>query len=349
MEVRIYDKNLVFKGIIENQTSLIWQRKYNETGNFTLTVPGMPRNVELLKPENLVWVKGKAEAGVIESLQFTQDNAHHVLQVKGRFLESYMDRRLIYPTTNYDGTVEGAMRSFFSDVVTIPLVTLGEDHGYTDEISVQASYGNLLEYEENLAKSAAYGFRFRPDFENKSITFEIYKGLDHTKGQNDRTRVTFSEEYANLISIDYTYNNQLYYNVCYVSGEGEDDGDPWKIYVEVGDTESTGLDRRELYINGQSESNGLTINQYREKLKAEGQVALDEHAPAESLNCVVNPNGNFIYGTHYDIGDIVTVEKKDWGVSEDLRITSISEVYEQEIPKIEVTLGTPLAETISWR
>ena len=32
MEVRIYDRDLNFKGVIENHTSLIWTRKYYEPG-----------------------------------------------------------------------------------------------------------------------------------------------------------------------------------------------------------------------------------------------------------------------------------------------------------------------------
>lgn len=39
MEVRIYDRDLNFKGVIENHTSLIWTRKYYEPGNFEIHVP----------------------------------------------------------------------------------------------------------------------------------------------------------------------------------------------------------------------------------------------------------------------------------------------------------------------
>lgn len=39
MEVRIYDRDLNFKGVIENHTSLIWTRKYYEPGNFEIHAP----------------------------------------------------------------------------------------------------------------------------------------------------------------------------------------------------------------------------------------------------------------------------------------------------------------------
>lgn len=51
MEVRIYDRDLNFKGVIENHTSLIWTRKYYEPGNFEIHAP--------ITEQNLVyWQKG---------------------------------------------------------------------------------------------------------------------------------------------------------------------------------------------------------------------------------------------------------------------------------------------------
>ena len=48
MEVRIYDRDLNFKGVIENHTSLIWTRKYYEPGNFEIHAPITEQNLRLL-------------------------------------------------------------------------------------------------------------------------------------------------------------------------------------------------------------------------------------------------------------------------------------------------------------
>lgn len=357
MEIRIYDNEMTFRGIIENQQSLIWARSYNDVGSFTLTAPVTARNVELLLPGRFVWIRGKVEAGIIESVHLDQDHTRHIIEVKGRFLESLMYWRLIRPatvtTTNhavtFEGTVEDAMRSFFTGANDIDNIVLGERHGYEETIDIQVIYGNLLEYESNLAKSAGYGFRFVPNFVDKTITFDIYKGLDHSAGQSDRPRVVFSPSYQNLITADYQYNDQLHYNVCYVGGEGEEDGDPQKIYVIAGDDSVKGILRRELYIKGTTQSNGLSILQYRAKLQEEGNLALAESKEARSFTFQIDPNGNFKYGKNFDLGDIVTIIKDDWNLNEDLRITAISEVYETIIPKLEITLGSTLPEKITWK
>lgn len=356
MEIRIYDPDMTFRGIIENQTSLVWNRKYNEAGDFILTCPVTSRTIELLTPGRLVWVKGKAEAGIIEHKKLIQNHVHHAIEVRGRFLEAYMSRRLIRPMTStgsaevlFTGTAEDAMRTFFENAAELPGIELEERHGFEETVDLQILYGNLLEYESNIAKSVAYGFRFRPDFDNKIIVFEIYKGVDHSTGQSDRPRVVFSPSYANLITAEYTYNDQLYNNVCYVAGEGVEDRDIQKIVVVAGDDSLTGLARRELYITGTTQSNGLTIAQYRAKLLEEGNMRLADVGEAESFTFTIDPNGNFKYGAQYDLGDIVTIIKDDWNLQKDLRLTAVSEIYESEIPKIEVTLGTTLPEKINWR
>lgn len=48
----------------------------------------------------------------------------------------------------------------------------------------------------------------------------------------------------------------------------------------------------------------------------------------ENIEAEVEAEVNFIYGTDYDLGDIVTVEKAKWNKVLNLRITELCEVYE---------------------
>lgn len=346
MEIRVYDTNFELQRIIENHVSLLWRRCYNEVGQFSLTCPATNANIEALQLGRIVWFEGKVEAGIIESRTMDQNRTANTLVVSGRFLESLMDRRLIRPTLNYSGTVEGAMRQILEDAVPLPMVELEEAHEWEEEVSFQATYKNLLEYEKKLAKSANYGFRFRPDFVEKKIIFEIYQGLDHSLQQNDRARVIFSEDFANMTSTHYQESDQLFKTVCYVGGEGE-----WrdKEIVVSGDDTLEGWARREVYHDASDlTSEGLTIAQYRATLAQRGAEYLESNGLAMAFSCETNPNGNFIYGLHYDLGDIVSVRKESWGVEDHQRITEITEIYEHGLPTIEPTFGTPLPETINW-
>ena len=47
MQLRIYDDELNFLGITENQTSVIWTRKYYESGTFSVVLPITDDNIRL--------------------------------------------------------------------------------------------------------------------------------------------------------------------------------------------------------------------------------------------------------------------------------------------------------------
>lgn len=341
IEVRVYNASMDFAGVIDNYSSLQWARKYTEPGSFELHCPITHNNLQLLKRDNLVWKKGAKEAGVIEDLKLEETAKKAEIIAKGRFLSSYLDRRLIRPFYEcYGKNAETVIRELYTNAVPIPQVELGTVQGYTEKVSFQATYQNLLAKVEEICAGMATGFRFRPDFVNKKIVFELYRGLDHSITQSDRERVIFSDSFANLDSTTYEENEQVYKNVCYVGGQGEGSD---RTIVEVGATDSTGLDRRESFLSATDVRNdSISDSQYQDALKQRGNAALTNAIMASSFDATVNPNGNFKYLTDYDLGDVVTVQKEAYGITQNLRITEISEVYENGIYKIEPKFGEGL-------
>lgn len=341
IEVRIYTASMDFSGIVDNFSSLQWNRKYSEPGSFELHCPITEANTALLHRGSLVWKKGAKEAGVIEDLKLEETANKAEITAKGRFLSSYMDRRLIRPFyACYGKKAEIAIREIYSNAEPIPLVELGEVQGYMETVTFQATYQNLLAKVEEICSGMATGFRFRPDFVNKKIYFELYRGLNHSITQSDRERVIFSDGFANLDSATYEENDQVYKTVCYVGGQGEGSD---RTIVEVGATDSTGLERRESFLSATDVRNdNISDSQYRDALKQRGNAALSNSILASSFDASVNPNGNFKYLVDYDLGDIVTVQKEAYGITQNLRITEISEVYENGIYKIEPKFGEGL-------
>lgn len=345
MEIRIYDSDMDLKGIIENQTSLIWTRRYNEAGEFELHVPITDNNRELLKVGNIVYKTGFADAGVIEYIILEESFEKNEITCKGRFLSSYMDRRIITGTHQYNGNAELIMRQMLSeDTVSIPRVVLGELQGFTDSIQFQCTYKNLLTYMSKVAKNFSYGFRFRPDFNQKQIIFEVYKGSDKSISQGVNNRVIFSEQYDNLNSATYTENNQAYKTKVYVGGQGEGSA---RTFVIVGGGE--GLELREDFLNATDISrDDITEAEYLVALTQRGLDYLESNAYVSSFEYETEPDVNFTYRVDYDLGDIVTVRKDSWNISVDMRITAIQEVYENGIMTVTPTLGNPLSESIDW-
>lgn len=344
MELRIFSPEMEFLGIVENQTSLIWTRRYRKPGCFELHAPITQSNLSLLKMGNLVWKKGSVEAGVVEDVRLEESNVKKSMLVKGRFLSSFMDRRLIRGTINFSGKAEEAMRMLLENVTPIPRVELGALNGFEETANFQVTCKNLLEIEQKLATASNFGFGFYPDFNTRKIVFKVYQGKDKTIKSGVTSRVIFSENYNNLNNSVYQVNNQLYKTLAYVGGEGE--GTERK-YVTVGDGE--GLELRELFVDAKDiRSEGLSDEEYEALLIQRGKEKLAENCISESFECDTGADVNFKYKEDYDLGDIVSLKKKAWGIIQDKRIEEIQEIYEYGQMMVVPILGSPLPETVDW-
>lgn len=346
MEIRVYNAGMDLQGIIENQSSLLWRRSFFCPGTFELHAPITSCNIGLLKIGNLVTMYGQDEAGVIEDVEYEETYEKNEITAKGRFLTAYMGYRLIRGTVNLDTTIELAMRQLLSGVTPIPLVELGELHGFTARVTGQAANKNLLSFMTKLARAGNLGYRFRPDFRRKKIIFETYEGVDRSEAQTRNNRVTFSEKYDNINKVTYRANDQNFANVAYVSGT---DAQGNEVTLVVGDTASTGLERREIFVDGSGISAaGITSEEFCAALRQEGQNTVNADAFCETFSCDTNAQGNFVYRKNYDLGDIVTIKKEAWGMQRTLRITELQEIYEYGSMTVMPTFGNPLPTAIDW-
>ena len=345
MQLRIFNSDMDLLGIIENAYSIQWIRNYTSCGTFEIHMPIDSKALELVKLDNIVWIQGKKECGIIEGITIEQSASTSNVKIVGRFAESYFSRRLIKNTFNFNGNVEDAMRQLVT-LADIPRVQLGTLNGFNDKIQFQATYKNTLTYIEKLSQASNIGFRFVPNFDTKTFTFETYRGVDRSENQRDRPRVIFSQRNGDISKAEYTANNQNYSNVCYVGGQGE--GSSRQIVI-CGDNNLTGLDRRETFINGSDiEKDKLTDSQYIETLKQRGESNLKEKALVQSLEKEDRTSGTYNYPIDYDVGDIITNKLEYWNISSNDRVTSVKEVYEHGRMVAVPTLGTPLPSTIDW-
>lgn len=360
MEIRIYSPELKFLGVIENQTSLIWTRKYYEPGNFELHAPITKRNLLLLAAGNIIAKRDAVasiidgeqvlytEAGIIGEVENEETNDKNEITRKGHFLSYYFDRTLIESTMNFNGTIEDGMREIAMRDKKTPLVILGKRNGFTETISFQATMKNKNTYLSKLARAGVTGFRLRPDFKKKELYFETYQGVNRTTKQGVNSRVIFSETYNNLNNAIYKYNEENLRNCAIVGGQGEGSA---RTYVTVYSTaeEPQGRDLRQIFVDAKDvSSEGLTQEEYLEALRQRGYDTLNEKIATESFECETEAEINFTYKVNYDLGDIVTVKKKGWNIEIDQRITELQEVYEYGGMYVVPTLGDALPETIDW-
>lgn len=373
MDIKVFNRELELIGIIDNFTSLIWTRKYFKSGEFQLEAPLTNDNINLLKRENIIFKNNDTEAGFIETINITlNENNEEIIKVNGKFITSYLDRRIVWGNDILRTTAELGMRSLIDENAInvsseriIPNLMLGELKGYKDKLEKSISYKSLLEAMEEIAESKELGFRNNFDYINKKIVFEVYKGVDRSVNQAAIAPCIFSRDFENILQQEYMDSLNNFKNVTLVAGAGEG---AERKKTTVGYAEN--LDRFELYTDARDISDTKTISvpkknpdtgkievdengnviyedvevpladsEYIPLLEQRGSEKLAENTEIKTFESTINTRGNNVYKVDYDLGDIVTVADKKWGITIDTRITEIEEVYESGEVKINVTFG----------
>lgn len=369
MELRFYDRSMNFLGLTESQTSVIWTRRYWSVGSFEIHLPLTASVAPFCKRGYMVAYTGATEVGVIEEIELNDAPELSEAILRGRFAEAYFDLRVvtgtykcpagaweyITPSWVQISTAEEAMRNIvtrfaYNSTLTaqqLPFVELGTNHQLPVTADFQATYRNALGLIEEIAMGAGYGFKLVPNFTTKKLAFEVYTGLDKSRDNGVRPFVEFSDDFANVETSNYIENDQLYRNFAYVGGHGEGTN---RTFVTAG-LNVTGLNRREVFIDARDieQDDGMTEARYQALLARRAMERMaDEYAMTQTFNCTANASTNFTYRTDYDLGDIVTVVREDWGVSLDLRITELSEVYENGGMTVIPTFGESSVQVIDW-
>lgn len=348
-QVKVYSTDLMRKGVIDVYRSLIWTRKYKEAGTVELHAALTERNLELLQEENILTMTGTVESAIIEGVSV--DDFSNEITATGHMLSFALSRRGIKTVVNVSNEGYEDVMHKLVDIAAInndnplPSLALGEKKGLGEQITLQVSYKELYTYLTKLSACSNLGFRIRGDFKEKKYYFEVYEGKDHSKNQRGNKRVIFSEIYRNLNKATYTTNSQNYKTHAVVFGDGE--GVNRTILEATIEPDAVGWQRREVMVDARDISrDNLTDEQYLEALMQRGKEKLAEYGIVECLEAVTLPNMNFTYKEDYDLGDIVTVNKKAWGITMDKRITEIQEIYENGGLSIVPSFGDPLPDTI---
>lgn len=361
MELYIFNRDLELKGILDTFTSLRWVRRYHKTGEFELHCALDPTTLKLLQRENIIYKKDDIEAGFIETRQLKiSTDGKEYLEIKGKFLTNYLDRRISWDRVNFNGKTEELMRKLVSDNCINPTninrkidnLILGNLKGFTEDIKYQNSFGNVLEQLENISNTSNLGYRNILDIKTKKIIFDIYKGVDRTVNNGTIAPCIFSRDFENILEQEYMDSLNNYKNTCMIAGAGE--GSARKI---TSIEEGQGLDRYELYVDARdlsdtkqvekkdNEGNTETIDvpipdsEYIPMLLQRGKEKLAECYEVQTFDSKINTQGNNVYKKDYDLGDIVTVVDKKWGIRIDTRITEIEEIYEEKGQDINVVFG----------
>ncbi len=363
MELLLLDKDFQICGLIDDFSSLVWNRKYYECGNFNLQI-GI-KYWEQFKNAMYVYSKDFIETGILETLDHKTTTQGVEIQRSGRFLESMLADRVINTTQSFrNQTTEDIVRSLVNTFAinagtrSIPNLILGERKGLGRKRTMQMTGDNLLDKIYELCKEDKLSIKLWYDFDNNKLVFEVWQGLDRRDTQNENTWAIFSRNFENISEDRYSLDETKYRNFAYVAGEVEEEtgtdseGMPitTKRRVDITvDRVKEGEKRKELYVDArdiQSEiyddegnSTKISDTEYKEMLKERGIEKLNECNKVEVADFSIDTLANLKYKTDFDLGDKVVYKNDELGFNIENRIIGISEAYEDGNMTLGVSFG----------
>jgi Siphovirus ReqiPepy6 Gp37-like protein len=357
MKIRILTPILDLLAEIDNYESLLFTRRWHEVGEFELRINRHKRHTELLQRGNLIMLgASRNKVGIIRHREIELDENGKKTEnwlVKGIALKGVMAQRITVPPANdshdrASGAAETVMKHYVNNHIVNPvdikrkidMVVLASDQQRGSTINWESRFKNLAEELIEISKASGLGWDVILDFQQKKWIFDVFEGRNLTVNQTENPPVIFSPQFESLKQLSFVESDYNYRNFGYIAGQGE--GDDRRV-VEVGEAE--GLSRIETFIDARDvaeqdeNQQALSENEIIAKLQERGQQKLAEFAQEFFLEGQILTNSPFEYEKDYDLGDIVTIQNREWGVTRDARITEIKEIYEPNGFQIEATFG----------
>ena len=193
-------------------------------------------------------------------------------------------------------------------------------------VNTQVSFKNLMDTITGLCEASDRGIKtvFAPSTGNLIVA--LYTGAV--------SQAVFSRGYENLTSQIYTQSAVDFVNTALIGGEGEGAS---RVLASIAN--SAGEARREVFVDAKDLRQEDFGTGYTDALLYRGQNRLSELSMAHSFDAEVNPHGNLRYKVDFDLGQVVTVLSKKWGVTLAARITEIEESYDASGLALNIVFG----------
>lgn len=371
LPLRIIDLNFNLIDEISQYESLQLTRKHHEIGDVELKINRYIRGANELIRDRIIFPGNQPhKAYQIKHREIELDENGKETEnwlIKALPLKAWLSQRLILPpATKSNDEIKAPAETVMKHYVDvcainsvdinrkIPNLIIANDQQRGDEISRSARFDVLSEELITESQLTGLGWNIVVDIKNKQFVFDIVEGINRVATQRENPPVIFSPEFNSLKSIGYTESYLDYKNMAYIAGQGE--GVDRRV-ITIGETES-GFDRYELYVDARdveetsTDDDGNEIPRPQQEIETDltdrGNEKLSEHSQEIYMEGQILTKSPFVYERDWDLGDITTLQNKNWGITMDARITEIKEIYEAENPKrIEVVFDKDKPTIIS--
>lgn len=340
MQPLVLDKNFDAVLVLDFYESFIWTERYSKAGDFEIFTPVSKKLLEQIKVGYYIYLEESDKLMIIETLKI-QTNAQtgNRLRITGRSLEMLLARRIAWNTTILDGYLDGQIRKLLNENIISPEDSDRQISNFsyqttTDptitamQIKSQYTGDNIYDILTGICDERKLGFKVIFDRVNNGFVFSLYAGKDRSYDQTDNEAVEFSPDFDNLIDSEYIFHNINYRSMALIAGMDQaENRKRATVFVD----ESTGLERRELYIDARDlrQEEEMTDEEYLAALAQRAIEKLSEYKIESSFAGNMETQISQTFNKDYFLGDIVYVEN-EYGLGSKCRVTELIRSNSQE-------------------
>lgn len=329
MEIRVYNTAFELVYIIERYESLIWTDRFRGYGEFELYTEATPTLLSFLQEHYYLEIDFSDKTMIIDSIsvKFKPDEGNRLL-VKGRSLESILDRRINWDVIEIDDTLENGIIEILDGNITDspfePSTRVISNFVYvaSGNSAIQAmTLERLVFYCEDIytvileiCKSANVGYKILLN-EDDEFEFQLYLGTDRSLDQILVPQLIFSPDNSNVLSSNFL-RTALFDKTMAVALYDNEPLSPYGIdrypaYSPYHDRWVAGMNRREqaldirgtvrIQLGDTSEEIDAKLAQVLQRLKE----TLEEYKHIETFDAQIERAISYVYRTDYFLGDLV--------------------------------------------
>ena len=342
MELLVFDPELKGRGVLDIFDSLIWVDRYDAYGDVEFDTYSIIETLSVVRENDYLVMANSQHTMIVDTIEIKTDvERGNKLVIKGRSLESILDRRIIWDQTILTGSLQDGILKLLNDNAINPidpdrkinkLIFIPSEDPRITMLTIDAQFtgDNLYDVISAICLSYNIGFKILHD-ENGNFVFSLYSGNDRSYDQLENPYVVFSPNFDNILNGEYLYTNKLYKTVTLVAGEGEG-SDRKKIAVAFEGEAGSDLDRREIFtdareISQTTEEGELTDEEYYAQLAQKGKETLIEMAIETVFEGQLQPNSLYIYGEDFFMGDTLQIADS-YGHEGKVQITEFSQIQD---------------------
>lgn len=347
-EIKCYkltDSGLKLVGVVDDYTSFSLTRKYSDIGEWQLVISALTDNAKLIKDIDFISM-GNGVAGIIRKNVIKMGEGNEITYT-GMELKGITTQRIVMPPSteshlSYNNTPPEDVIAGIIETQLINCENAEREIPFMRIADYQKLAGRTINYSGRFSDAyldvttiaTTYNIGWYADIQPiegneqyAEIVFHIYNGIDRSTGQSTNSRLELSYENDSLASTYFEANKGIP-TTALVAGQGEGvDRSVELINDAVG-----GLERNEIYVDARDINDNLLLVQ-------RGQEKLAEYGDNANYQITFNQLMIDRYKNDFDLGDIGTITDSIAGSTNDVRLTEITEIYEQGEYRIDVTFG----------